>query len=220
MNEEKQEPLSEEERKIRWDHYCKYHDKAVESITASSDEFDKSLLTYSSGALGLSLAFIKDIVKLENAIALSWLYWSWLFLVSCIVLTIASYRLSIHAQQRRLDDARRFYMEKDEKALNRETVWSRMLDLCAYFGAAFFLAGVLSTVLFVYFNVSQEHKMPPIKVTEGRAPLSMTPTMNTLERGRAPLPMTPTQTQGTVPAAQPSQSISAPAAPTTPLKKD
>ena len=220
MNDEKQETLSEEERKSRWEDYCKYHDKAVESITASSDEFDKSLLTYSSGALGLSLAFIKDIVKLENAIALSWLYWSWLFLVSCIVLTIASYRLSIHAQQRRLDDARRFYTERDEKAFNRETVWSRMLDWCAYLGAAFFLAGVLSTVLFVYFNVSQEHKMPPIKVTEGRAPLSMTPTMNTLERGCAPLPMTPAPTQGTAPAAQSSQSASAPAAPATPLKKD
>ena len=219
MTEDKTSPLPDDEEKRRWDDYCKYHDKAVESITASSDEFDKSLLTYSSGALGLSLAFIKDIVKLSEAIALPWLYWSWIFLVVTIIVTIASYRFSIQAQKRRLDDALQFYMKKDEKAFDRETVWSRMVGACAYIGAAFFLAGVLSTVLFVYFNVSQEHKMPPIKVTEGRAPLSMTPTASTLERGRGPLPMTPVQTGGTGTATQPAPST-APATPTTPLKKD
>src|SRR5450432_4413578 len=88
------------EKNPQWEEYCKHRDQAWDDIKASSDEFDKSLLTFSSGTLGLSLAFIKDIVKLESAVALSWLYWSWVFLTSCIVITILSYRFSIAAQQR------------------------------------------------------------------------------------------------------------------------
>jgi hypothetical protein len=204
MSEKNEEPLSDEEKQARWDEFCKYRDQAWEDITSSSDEFDKSLLTYSSGALGLSLAFIKDIVKLENATALPWLYWSWVFLTLCIILTISSYRFSIEAQKKHLINAQRFFLERDENALNRKTIWSILLDVCAYAGAAFFLAGVLSTVLFVYLNVSQESKMP--KATDGRAPMNMTPTAN-VERGRAPKTIIPT-----VPVAKPATVIVKPAA--------
>lgn len=203
---------SEKEKQARWEEFCKHRDQAWEDITASSDEFDKSLLTYSSGALGLSLAFIKDIVKLDNATALPCLYWSWVFLTMCIILTIASYRFSIEAQKKHLINAQRFFLEYDEAALNRKTVWSILLDICAYCGAAFFLAGVLSTVLFVYLNVSQEHKMTIQKVTEGRAPMKMTPTVNTVERGRAPMPISPVQSQAIVPAVKPSNAVTKPAA--------
>jgi hypothetical protein len=206
----------------QWEEYCKYRDQAWEDINTSSDEFDKSLLTFSSGALGLSLAFIKDIVKLESAIALNWLYLSWAFLTSCIVLTIFSYRFSILAQRKHLDDLEKYYLKDDKTALNKKTVWSRALTICAWGGAIFFLAGVLATVVFVYLNVSQEHKMSNQKVTEGRAPLKMTPTVSqttTLERGRAPLPMTPMQSQGTAtPSAQTPPTV--PATPIAPLKKD
>jgi hypothetical protein len=208
MAEDNSQPISEEEKKARWEEFCKYRDQAWEDITSSSDEFDKSLLTYSSGALGLSLAFIKDIVKLDNATALPWLYWSWVFLTLCIILTISSYRCSIEAQKKHLIDAQKFFLERDEKALNRKTIWSILLDACAYGGAIFFLAGVLSTVLFVYFNVSQERKMPNQKVTEGRAPMNMVPTAN-VERGRAPKTISPT----TVPSAKPPTVVVKPAAP-------
>jgi len=222
MADDQTTKFSEDEWKRRWDEYSKHRDQTWEDIKASSDEFDKNLLTFSSGALGLSLAFIKDIVKLESAVALPWLYCSWAFLSACIILTIFSYRFSIWAQEKRFDDLVKYFLEDDKTAFNRKTVWSRALEVCANVGAIFLLAGVITTVVFVSKNVSQEHKMADQRVSEGRAPLKMTPT-NNLERGRAPLPMTPVQSQGTIPAAQPSSTAS-PARPVTgpiaPLKKD
>jgi hypothetical protein len=46
-------------------------------MQAGSDEFDRGLLTLSSGALALSLAFIKDVVPLGRAIHLPVLFASW-----------------------------------------------------------------------------------------------------------------------------------------------
>ena len=57
--------------------YDKHAGQAWTDQQASSDEFDKSLLTFSSGALALSLSFIKDIVLLEKAGFLCWLFVSW-----------------------------------------------------------------------------------------------------------------------------------------------
>lgn len=197
-----QKQLSEAEKKARWEQHCKHSDKAWDDITSSSDEFDKSLLTYSSGALGLSLVFIKDIIKPDQAVALPFLYWSRVFLMLCIVLTIASYRFSIEAQKRHLVNTRKFFLEEDEDALNKKTVWTVLLDICAYAGATFFLGGVVLTVLFAYFNISRESTMSDHKVNEGRAPALVVPH----ERGRAPVPVTPTPGQ-TVPSSQPATPV-------------
>jgi hypothetical protein len=194
--------MPEEERLARWEEFCKYRDKAWDDITASSDDFDKSLLTYASGTLGLSLAFIKDIVKIDSATALPCLYWSWIFLTACIVITIASFRISIEAQKRHLITAQRVFLEDDEEASNKGNAWSTLLDICAYVGATFFLAGVVTTVLFVYLNVLQEHKMGNQKLNEGRTPMVIN-TSNTFERGRAPMPISQPKSKATSPKASP-----------------
>ncbi|MGB9103724.1 MAG: hypothetical protein WCC59_03105 [Terriglobales bacterium] len=58
--------MSEESRAERL--YDEYRRKVFDDIKSGSENFDRSLLTLSSGALGLSLAFIKDIVRLEKAV--------------------------------------------------------------------------------------------------------------------------------------------------------
>lgn len=56
-----------------------YWQQLNEAYIASSAQFDKQILFLSSGALGLSFAFIKDIVKLNESnhkwlLVLSWAY--------------------------------------------------------------------------------------------------------------------------------------------------
>ena len=46
--------------------YDVHRDKAWEDIKSGNENFDKYMLTFSSGALGLSLAFIKDVVPAED----------------------------------------------------------------------------------------------------------------------------------------------------------
>jgi hypothetical protein len=211
-----QTPIDENQR--RREEYEKHREQAWKDINASSDEFDKNLLTFSSGILGLSLAFIKDIVHLQNAVALPCLYLSWILLTLCILTTIFSYRFSYWAQLRHLNNLREYYLEGKESALDRETFWSKAVDFCALSGAILFFAGVVTTVFFVSLNVAKEHRMPDPKVQ--KAATAIVPNVQSpviVERGRGPMPMTPVQSQSSG-SATPSQSQSVPVV-VTPMKK-
>ena len=139
----------------KWDIYNLHLQQAWTDQQSSSDEFDKNLLTFSSGALGVSLAFIKDIVPLKDAWFLCELYLSWLSFVACIVVTLFSYALSIQCQKTHTSHLYKYYIEGKPEYLNKRSVWTFGVTLCAVLGAIFFLAGLASTVIFVIGNVSR-----------------------------------------------------------------
>ena len=72
-----------------------YHLKVIEG---QQSEYDKQLLTLSSAMLGVSLAFIKDVVQLRNAELLFVLYASWAAFGICILGVVFSFQLSIRGQ--------------------------------------------------------------------------------------------------------------------------
>src|SRR4051812_40324343 len=86
-------------------------------MQAGSDEFDRGLLTLSSGALALSLAFIKDVVPFAKSVHIPLLFISWISFALCIIVTLASFRFSVIAQERHLEYARRVYIDGDLRAL-------------------------------------------------------------------------------------------------------
>ena len=121
---------------------------------ASSDSFDNNLLTYSSALLGLSLAFIKDIVPLGSAVWLPCLYASWGLLAVCILATIASFRFGIEAQKRHQDFLYEYYINRNSEYFNKKSQWSVAVTVCGYIGAVTFFLAVVITVLFSIRNVS------------------------------------------------------------------
>lgn len=142
----------------QWDLYHKHAAQAWTDQQASSDDFDKNLLTLSSGALGVSLAFIKDIVPLKDAVMVCWLYVSWATFAACIIATIFSFPLSIQAQKVHVEYLYRYYIEGKQEFLNRESGWSKAVTVCAAVGAIFFTAGLVATLVFAFVNVSRVHK--------------------------------------------------------------
>jgi hypothetical protein len=62
---------SADDSQVRWNLYLEQERLARQNIRDSTSDFDKNLLALSSGALGISLAFIKDIVPLEQAMWLT-----------------------------------------------------------------------------------------------------------------------------------------------------
>lgn len=136
------------------DLYAKHVAQAWADQQASSDAFDSNLLTFSSAALGLSIAFIKDIVPLEHAEWLWDLYLSWAAFGACILVTIASYQVSVQAQIAHTAVLADYYLRGDEKALTRRSRWSDALPLCAGGGSVLLLVGIAATLLFAAHNVS------------------------------------------------------------------
>jgi hypothetical protein len=66
--------------------------------TYSASQFDKNILYIASGSLGVSFAFIKDIIpSLEKAISKHYLIASWIIFSAIIFLSLISHYLSIQA---------------------------------------------------------------------------------------------------------------------------
>ena len=205
-----QQPFAPSERAVKL--HDEYRKKVWEDSVSGSENFDKYLLTFSSGALGLSLTFIKDIVPLKDAVWKPWLILSWFAFILCILVTLGSFRISIRALEKMspvLDD---FYLNGNVEAFNRhmKDPWTRAVDWCAWSGIILFVLGLFFTMMFVSVNVvrasggaekdspSQDRSVHISRIDACCDP--MTPTQNTkpqaygkdkVEKGVKPPPMTP-----------------------------
>jgi hypothetical protein len=109
---------------------------------SNSENYDKAILASASGGLGLSMAFIKDVVHLPTAQHLWCLKLSWVVLSLAILAVIGSFQLS----QRALgwERARALRVCNEEKGaenevnqLNKATVWTNLAaGVCFVFGVA------------------------------------------------------------------------------------
>jgi hypothetical protein len=130
------------------------HKKQVWSdMQSGSDEFDRALLTLSSGTLALSLAFIKEVVPLGQATHLNLLVASWISFIACIVITLASFRFSIVAQERHLEFASRFYIDGDRNALSKRHWCAKALTWCTYTAGSALILGLVLTIWFAVDNI-------------------------------------------------------------------
>jgi len=170
-----------------------------EDIQSSTDSFDQSLLTLSSGALGLSLAFIKDIVPLKDAVWIALLFTSWIAFALCIVSTVASFLLSVKANKQQLGYIDEYYIHRNDLALDKHksSRYVKWLERCTWVGIILFVAGLFCTIIFACENVARlrmnENKgKSPLRIDAvqgGRQPVDMTP----VAPGR-PAPVTPAPT--------------------------
>lgn len=176
-----------------------YRKKTLEDIKSETENFDRYLLTLSSGALGLSLAFIKDIVPLGSAIRIPWLITSWIAFLLCIVATLFSFQASIRALENTIPYLEDYYLKGNPDAFNKhlKSFWVKAIDCCTYSAMIFFLAGLVFTMMFVGVNIRKVKSMSKEDATTkgsqvqdvGKAvkPAAMTPFLG----GEKPAAMTP-----------------------------
>ncbi len=226
---ERAEQLHDEHRRKMWD-----------DTKSGTENFDRYMLTFSAGALGLSLAFVKDVVPLGKAVWVSCLFYSWIAFVLCILVTLISFRISIRALEKLrplLDD---FYLKGNAEAFNKhmESLSYKAIDWCANSAIILFVLGLILTMMFVGANIQEAKRMnkqeainkvvvpdagkalkpaamTPIIVNQqtndGLKPSAMTPVTSAGEnRGLKPSGMTPVSPQA------PAQS--APATPAQPAQ--
>jgi hypothetical protein len=179
--------------------YDKHEQQAWQDIQTTTDRFDQSMLTLSSAALGVSVAFIKDIVPFAQAVWSLLLYASWICFSLCIVVTVLSFQVSRAALKQHLDYLKRCYLDGDRRFFNKQSLAAKMLPVMSWTAATFFVLGIVSTLVFCGVNVANARRSPSMKdtkrsyVTDGRAPVQMTPVEERkLVEGRAPVQMTPT----------------------------
>ncbi len=173
-------------------------DDVYATINEDQGEYDKQLLTLSSGFLAVSLAFIKDIVPLKEAEYLWILNSSFVILALCIMLVLFSYQFSIAG----LFKAKDYWdgMLAGKKDVKFPYGFASHIKLVNRISGILFLLGVSSLVLFVILNLNREASMSNNRGIANDGALIKTPSSGATEdRGshlKAPSPPPPPAAPG------------------------
>lgn len=141
-----------DENKLVSEHLAEYRKWLVAAEQKSQEDFDKTVLSLSGGALGISFVFLKDVVG-SNPIAMSSLllgaWFSWAFSTFSI---LSSYYLSHLALRRAISqvDAETIYEQKPGGS------FATMTAFLNAFGAVLFLVGVCCITIFAGANISSK----------------------------------------------------------------
>jgi len=120
---------------------------------SNTENFDKAVLAYSVAGLGFSLGFLKDFVKMSQAIRGELLYLSWGLFVGSIVLTMFSFLVSQVGQYKQLDLGERYYLKYDDEALKTKNIFAGATDWINVISGLAFVAALICTTIFVGSNL-------------------------------------------------------------------
>jgi hypothetical protein len=124
----------------------------IESGASQSASFDKYVLTISSGFLGFSLVFIKDIVPSYDECTRLFAIVGWIFLIISMIFTLLSLLIGQFSfnKQIKLNDQD---FEQDKWGQNTSTnPWQRPVVLANVISIICLIAGSASLTAFVAFN--------------------------------------------------------------------
>jgi len=145
-------------------------DDAFETLNKDQAEYDKQLLALSAGFLGVSLAFVKDVVPLKDAVYLWEFYAALGLLFACVCFVLGTFQYGIHAHlgladywkkmgglcdevnDAKRDETRSILVERHSRLEHKHGV----IKWLNWIAGGLFGAGVLFLVLFVTTNVHRE----------------------------------------------------------------
>lgn len=189
---------NEEEKKLYSEFLAESHKREL----ASTDNFDKSILTLSSAGLGLSISFLKDFGG-QGVVSPIFLFGSWVLFVVATLSTMLSFLSSIKGLEFGKETAHRGYRLGDYTAFDRMNAWEKRTICLNYISATAFCLALVFTIVFVITNVRVKN-MPANTNTQGEQLLQKGLTTPTLQR------------PASAPASPPAQPAAAPtSAPTT-----
>ncbi len=143
------ENIDEERKRV----YASTRQDLLTRNLSNSERYDNAILTLSTGVLGASLAFIKEVVPLDRAEYIPLLKLSWWLFGAAIIFTLASFAVSQLAIKRQLLYVDKYYLESKEEYFNKENQPALWTEYINYASGVLFILGIVATVSFVSLNV-------------------------------------------------------------------
>ncbi|MYB93586.1 hypothetical protein F4054_06190 [Candidatus Poribacteria bacterium] len=156
MDEERQNPrdtLDYDESEKLYEMYLKEEEDISKRELSNVENLDKAILSLSSAGLGLSLVFIKNVVKLTEANDIWILHVSWLMFVLAITSTLLSYLFGQRALNRQREFSERYFFDGDEDAGQQKSLASQMTRFLSYVSVFTYIAAVACTAFFIGANL-------------------------------------------------------------------
>ena len=153
MNEERENPDDDQEKFFEL--YVKEEADLSKRDLSNVENLDKAILSLSSAGLGLSLIFIRNVVKLADASHVWILYTSWAIFVLAITSTLLSYLFGQSALNKQSEFNEKYYLEGDEDAGQQTSRASKITRFLSYVSIFTYIAAVSFTALFIALNLEK-----------------------------------------------------------------
>lgn len=150
---------TEIEYELRLKLYAEARADLLKRQLSNSENADRAILSVSTAALGFSLAFLKDIIRLNDAEYSFLLYLSWALFVFSVIVTLLSFFTSQKAIDEQLEIAHKYYIESDSDAIQARPKCAKITEMLNKVGAILLVLGLLCTCIFVGFNLSKGKTM-------------------------------------------------------------
>lgn len=128
-----------------------YRQHLVDTLQKVSESYDKTVITLSGGALGVSFTYVKDFIGANEVQSPRLLFWSWVLLtisLSSVLFSLFFGTLAFRKAIRQVDDGT-IYENKPGGGLSKITI------ILHSSGATFLLIGLLLLGCFVYSNLGE-----------------------------------------------------------------
>src|SRR6266542_3286465 len=172
---------------------------------SNSDNFDKSVLMYSSVGLAFSLGFLKDFIPITAATGAWMLYASWVLFTLATIFTFASFITSQRGIKLQRLIGHAYHILRDDSAADRINRPVKLTEWANVGAGVSFIVALILTVAFVSINMKGASQMLlDSKYLKNGAPIpTLQQVPGIVERG-APVPeiqkVPQAQPQGTPPA--------------------
>ena len=125
----------------------------LERQLSNSVIHDRAILTLSTSALGISLAFIKNIVPIDVIQCTCLLIASWWLFGSAIISTMASFMVSQMSIKKQLEYAKKYYLDKQTEYQNKTNKCAKSTEFLNWLSCLTFGSAIIATIIFVTINL-------------------------------------------------------------------
>lgn len=140
-----------EERKAQ---LYKAWDELSRRQLSNSENLGRAILSLSIAGLALSLAFIRDVVEINETTDVRCLHWSWWAFASAIGTTLFSYHTSQWGLKKQFSQIRNALTDKENPKLDcQERVLFFITTGLGYASQLCYLAAIVLTVIFIKANI-------------------------------------------------------------------
>lgn len=136
------------------ENYIKERKSLLYAQQQSYQQFDKAILTLSSGGLGASIIFLRDIFPSGNVTNYFYLIISWVLFEASITFTLTSFLTSQYAYERQLKLIGAYFIEKESGALTEKNKFAQITKILNVCAALSFILAAVSTIVFVSINIT------------------------------------------------------------------
>lgn len=126
-----------------------YRTQLIDAEQKAQEDYDKTVLTLSGGALGVSFAFVKDILPSDSVVSQSILLLAWI----CWTLSIAFVLASHFSSQLALRKAISQVDEGTIRVARTGGIYDLATALFNFLDGALFIAGALLMICFALANL-------------------------------------------------------------------